>query len=54
MLQPAGDLGLQHEPPRLTASSACFLLDLLERDLAMQFLILGHEDLAQAAFGMRA
>ncbi len=49
MLEVAGDLRFQHKAfPALVV--ACKLaLDLLESDLAVQFLVLGHEHLAQAA-----
>ena len=52
VLQPAGDLGLQQEPRAAVGVVGVAVLDLLERDLAVQLLVVGHEDLAQAAAGV--
>ena len=54
MLQPAGDLGLQQEPRAAVGVVGVPVLDLLERHLAVQLLVVGDEDLAQAAAGVRA
>ncbi len=53
VLQPAGHLGLELEPgsvPRVVGEA---VLDLLERHVAVQLGIQGHEDLAQPSPGMR-
>jgi hypothetical protein len=53
MLQLTRDLGLQQEArPALRLAGVAFL-DLLEGDLSVEFLVAGHEDLAQAAPGVR-
>src|SRR5262249_61163831 len=53
MLQLAGDLGLQEEPRPALRLIGVPRLDLLEGHLAVEFLIAGHEYLAQAAPGVR-
>ena len=53
MLQPAGDLGLQQEPLAAGRVVGVVVEDLLERHLAVQLGVQGHEDGAQAAPGVR-
>jgi hypothetical protein len=53
VLQPAGDLGLQQEAGAAGRVVGLLVADLLEGDLAVQFLVEGHEDGAQAAPGVR-
>src|SRR5262245_22020270 len=53
MLEPTGDLGLEHEARPALRIVRPIELDFLERDLAIQLLVLGDENLAQAAFSMR-
>ena len=52
MLQPAGDLGLDHEPLAAGRVVGVVVEDLLERDLAVQLAVECHEDGAQAAAGV--
>ncbi len=54
MFEPAGDLGLQHEPGAALGVVGEVGPDLLEGDLAVQLGVLGHEHLAQAARGVLA
>ena len=54
VLQAAGDLGLDEEPPAAGRVVGVLLEDLLERDLAVQFAVEGHEDGAEPAAGVRA
>ena len=53
VLQPAGDLGLQHEPLAADRVVGVLLEDLLERHLAVQLGVERHEHLAQPAPRMR-
>ena len=53
MLQLAGDLGLLHEPGAALRFVGVAILDLLERDGAVELLVERHRDLAQAPLGMR-
>ncbi len=50
MLQAAGDLRLQQEARPAVGVVGVPLQDLLERHLAVQLLVVGDEDLAQAAW----
>ena len=52
MLQAAGDLGLDQEPLAARRVVGVVVEDLLERDLAVQLGVEGHEHGAQAAAGM--
>ena len=52
VLQPAGDLGLQEEPLAADRVVGVVVEDLLERHLAVQLGVEGHEDGAQAAPGV--
>ena len=52
MLQSAGHLGLEHEPLAVLGVVSMPLEDLLERHLAMQLLIVSHEDGPQPPLGM--
>ena len=52
VLQPAGDLGLAHEPGPALRAVGVACLHLLEGDLAAQLPVVGHEDLAQPAPGV--
>ena len=54
MLQSAGDLGLQQEPPAAGGVVGVIVEDLLQRHLAMQLLIHGHEDGTESAPGVGA
>jgi hypothetical protein len=54
MLQPAGDLGLEQESLPAGGVVGVPLEDLLERHLAVQLAVQGHEDGPQAAPGVRA
>ena len=49
VLQPAGDLGLDEEPGPAGRVVGVAVVDLLEGDLAVQLLVEGDEDVAQAA-----
>ena len=49
MLQAAGDLRLEEEPRPAPGVVGVAVLDLLQGDLAVQLLVVGDEDLAQAA-----
>ncbi len=53
VLQPAGDLGLEHEAGAAGWVVGVLLEDLLERHLAVQLGVQGDEDGAQAAAGVR-
>ena len=53
MFQPAGDLRLQNKAGPAVRIVGVLVLDLLEGDFAVQFLVVGHEDLAEPAAGMR-
>jgi hypothetical protein len=53
VLQAAGDLGLQQETRPAARVVGVRGLDLLEGHLAVQLLVVGHEDLPQAAPGVR-
>ena len=52
VLQPAGDLSLEHEAPAAVRVVGVAGEDLLERDLAVELGVEGDEDGAQAAGGM--
>ena len=52
VLQPPGDLGLQQEAGAAVRVVGMAVEDLLQRHLAVQFRIEGHEDGPQAAPGM--
>ena len=52
MLQPAGDLGLQEEALAALVVVGVLVEDLLERHLAVQLVVQGHEDGPQAALGV--
>ena len=52
MLQPAGDLGLEQEPLAAGGVVGVLVEDLLQRHLAVQLGVEGHEDGAQAASGV--
>ena len=54
MFQPAGDLGLQHETGAAFGIVGMLGLDLLQRHFPLEFLVAGHGDFSQAAFGMGA
>src|SRR5262245_49028514 len=54
MLESAGDLGFEDEAGAAFGVVGAIEFDFLERDLAVQLLVLGHEDLTEAAFGMRS
>ena len=54
VLQAAGDLGLQQEAGPAVGVVGMPGLDLLQRHLAVEFLVAGHGDLSQPAFGMGA
>ena len=53
MLQAAGDLGFEHEPGAAARVVGVPFLDFFERDLAVQFAITRHEDLAEPSLGVR-
>src|SRR6185312_4434787 len=53
MLELAGDLGLQDEPGPPAAVVGVSVLDLLEGDLAVELVVEGHRDRAEADAGMR-
>ena len=53
MFEPAGDLGLDQEPLAAGRVVGVVVEDLLERHLAVQLGVEGHEDRAQAAPGVR-
>jgi hypothetical protein len=53
MLEPARDLGLEHEPVTALRVVGPLGLDLLERHFTVKFLIHGHGVQAQAAVGVR-
>ena len=53
VLQPAGDLGLEHEAAAAGGVVGVRVEDLLDGDLAVQFAVEGDEHGAQAAFRMR-
>ena len=52
VLQPAGDLGLEQEPLAADRVVGVVVEDLLQRHLAVQLRVEGHEDGAQAAPGV--
>ena len=54
MFEPAGDLGLQQEPPTAVGVVGSFGLDLLQRHLALKLGVEGHRDLADASLGVGA
>ena len=54
MLELAGDLGLLDEPGAAVRFVGVAVLDLLERDRAVELLVQRDRDLAQPALGMRA
>ena len=54
VLQPAGNLRLQHEASAAGRVVGVPVKDLLERDLAIQLLVERHENGAQASLGMRS
>jgi hypothetical protein len=54
VFQAAGNLGLQQEAAAAVRVVGPLPLDFLEGDLAVQFLVLGHEDLAQSPLGVGA
>jgi len=53
MLELAGDLGFQQETRAALRLSGVPRLDFLEGDVTVEFLVAGHEHLAQAALGVR-
>jgi hypothetical protein len=52
VLEPAADLGLQHEPRAEVEALGLFMLDHLERDLATELLVLGLVDQPHPPLGV--
>ena len=53
VLQAARDLGFEQEARAVISQIGVLCLDLLEGDLAVQLLVVGDEDFAQPAAGVR-